>query len=278
MTGNSIWHSHKRYFCGASVWIVYTAAVATGFNGVLLAASPTAPTDTQLEQAKQAQATANQQVPKDQPGEAHIKSRIDSGGKPKVGDSDQREDQAGWKPLLGKDLEGWTMTDFFRPGKVSRQGDIIIFEEGTPLTGITTERKDFPTENFEIELQARRVTGNDFLCGLTFPVGKGFCTFIAGGWGGGLIGLSSVDGSDASENQTTGFHEFENGKWYKFKVSVDDQLVRGWIDGKEIFSQEREGRDFSTRIEVFACQPLGLCAFQSKVEIKDFRWRPLSSQ
>jgi hypothetical protein len=235
----------QRYSRGYWLRIAYTAARFGGFTAVLAAVSHVGLADTQQKQAKQAQTSA---------------------------------DRSGWKSLLGKDLEGWTMTDFYRPGKVSRQGDVLVFDEGTPLTGITTERKDFPTENFEIELQARRVTGNDFLCGLTFPVGKGFCTFIAGGWGGGLVGLSSVDGADASENQTTGFHEFENGKWYQFKISVDDQLVRGWIDEKEVFSQEREGRKFSTRIEVFACQPLGLCAFQSKVEIKNFRWRPLPAQ
>lgn len=244
MSKDSMRFGRQRYFCNW-LWIGYTAFRLDWFIVVWAVVSSVGYAETQQEQTKKAQATA---------------------------------DRSSWKSLLGKDLEGWTPTDFYRPGKVSRQGEVLVFDEGTPLTGITTKLKDFPTENFEIELQARRVTGNDFLCGLTFPVGKGFCTFIAGGWGGGLVGLSSVDGADASENQTTGFYEFENGKWYQFKISVDDQLVRGWIDDKEVFSQEREGRKFSTRIEVFACQPLGLCAFQSKVEIKNFRWRPFPAQ
>ena len=44
--------------------------------------------------------------------------------------------------------------------------------------------------------------GGDFFCGLTFPYGDASCTFVVGGWGGGLVGLSSINGDDASENET----------------------------------------------------------------------------
>lgn len=185
-----------------------------------------------------------------------------------------------WNPMLPeKELEGWEPSDFYENGKVSRADDVIIFEEGKPLTGITYVGKEkFPTSNYEIDLEARRTKGTDFLCGLTFPVGKGFCTFIAGGWGGGLVGLSSVDGSDASENATTSYHDFKNDKWYRFRVSVDDEFVRCWIDDDQVVTQERENHQFSTRIEVHASQPLGYCVYNSVVEVKNFRWRPLDSK
>jgi hypothetical protein len=197
---------------------------------------------------------------------------------PKNSPSDKKEKKEGWISLLPeKELDGWEVTDFYGHGEVKRNGDVLVFTPGKPLTGINY-KKEFPSEHFEIEMEARRIKGNDFLCGLTFPVGKGFCSFIGGGWGGGLVGLSSIDGSDASENSTSSNIDFKNGQWYKFRVLVDKEFVRGWVDDKEIFAQEREGHDFSTRIEVYASQPLGQCVFQSEVEVKNFRWRPLDPE
>ena len=37
--------------------------------------------------------------------------------------------------------------------------------------------------DYELRLEAKRVEGGDFFCGLTFPVGKEYCTLILGGWG-----------------------------------------------------------------------------------------------
>ncbi|MEM8734415.1 MAG: DUF1080 domain-containing protein [Planctomycetota bacterium] len=181
----------------------------------------------------------------------------------------------GWIQLLPKEgLENWEITDFGLPGKVSREGELLVVEAGDPLNGITYTKKSFPKDNFEISLEAKRVEGNDFLCGLTFPVGKdGFCSFIAGGWGGGLVGLSNVDGFDASENATTTNTDFENNKWYTFKIRVDQEYIRAWINDEEYFRQEREGHEFSTRIEVYSSQPLGFCSYQSKVMVRDFKWR-----
>ena len=184
-----------------------------------------------------------------------------------------------WKDLLPKSgLKGWEITDFGSEGKVTNKAGLLTLEMGDPLNGINYLGKDFPKDNYEIVLKASRKDGNDFLCGLTFPVGKEFCSFIAGGWGGGIVGLSSVDGFDASENSTSTYLEFENDKWYEFKVRVDEEFVTAWVDDEKIFYQDREGHEFSTRIEVYASHPLGICAFQSTVEIKDFKWRSLKGK
>lgn len=186
------------------------------------------------------------------------------------------KDEVAWKSLLPKSgLKGWEITDFGSQSKVTNKEGLLTLEMGDPLNGINYLGKDFPKNNFEIVLKANRTDGNDFLCGLTFPVGDEFCSFIAGGWGGGIVGLSSIDGFDASENSTSTFLEFENNKWYEFRIRVDDEFVTAWIDDEKIFYQDREGHEFGTRIEVYASQPLGLCAFQSTVEVKDFKWRSL---
>lgn len=187
--------------------------------------------------------------------------------------------EQGWISLLPKKgLEGWEISDFGSEAKVTREGDNILIAAGDPLNGITSKKKDFPKDNFEIRVQAKRTEGNDFLCGLTFPVGDEFCSLIAGGWGGGLVGLSSLNGMDASENSTTTYHEFENDRWYEFKLRVDPEYVRAWIDDKEFFRTEREYHQFSTRIEVFASQPLGYCTFQSTVAIRKFEYRTVGEK
>lgn len=187
-------------------------------------------------------------------------------------------DKQKWKSLLPKTgLEGWAITDFSGKGEVKNENGELIIETGEPLAGIHYKKADFPKDSYEIELEAQRIEGNDFLCGLTFPVAEEFCSLIAGGWGGGVVGLSSVDGYDASENATSNYQTFENRKWYKFRLRVDPEWITAWINDKEVIKQERAGHEFSTRIEVYASRPLGFCAFDSKVGVRNFRWRPIEA-
>ena len=84
-----------------------------------------------------------------------------------------------------------------------------------------------------------------------------------------------MDGYDASENATSFYHPFDNGKWYKFRVRVTPASIVAWINDKEVVEQDREGHEFTTRIEVYVSQPLGYSAFGSKVGVRNFRWRPV---
>ena len=182
-----------------------------------------------------------------------------------------------WKALLPDEgIEGWEVSDFGSQGEVRRDGELLVLESGHPLTGINYKLA-FPKENYELEFSAQRIDGNDFLCGLTFPVADEFCSFIGGGWGGGVVGLSSVDGYDAAENATSLYYTFENKRWYKFRLRVDPKNITGWINDKEVLQQERAGHKFSTRIEVYVSRPVGLCVFSSKVELRDVRYRELTA-
>lgn len=190
-----------------------------------------------------------------------------------IAKSDRKEK---WIPLMEKDsLKGWDVTNFGGEGTVEIDEGVLKLGHGDPLTGVTIKNKDFPKENFELRWKASRIEGSDFLAGVTFPVGKEFCSFIAGGWGGGLVGLSSIHGSDASENETASFHNFKNKQWYAFKVRVDKTHVTAWIDDKEVARVEREPDKFSLRAEVLKSRPLGYCVFQSEVHVKDWEYRVL---
>ncbi len=100
--------------------------------------------------------------------------------------------------------------------------------------------------NYEVALDAMRVMGSDFFCGLTVPVGTNFCSLIVGGWGGSLVGISSLDGMDASENETTKFVSFESGRWYRIRLRVTEKKIEGWIDKDKLVDvDDHRKADFS---------------------------------
>jgi hypothetical protein len=128
-----------------------------------------------------------------------------------------------------------------------------------------------------MQWKAQRLDGSDFFVGITFPVGKEHCSLIVGGWGGGLVGISSIDGNDASENETASYRNFKNGQWYEFKVRVDAKNITVWIDNEQILEVPRGERKFSVRAEVMRSRPLGYCVFQSKVTVKDWVYRTIDA-
>ncbi|HKJ69607.1 MAG TPA: DUF1080 domain-containing protein [bacterium] len=184
-------------------------------------------------------------------------------------------DSPGWRPLFnGQDLTGWSVTNFGPQGPVRVNNQAIILGFGDGCTGITWQR-DFPTGDYEISLDAMRVAGNDFFCGLTFPVQDEFCSFIVGGWGGTVVGISSIDGKDASENFTSTTRSFERQRWYHIRVRVTDRQLQTWIDGEQMVEVPVEQHQFSVRPEVRLSRPLGICAWRTSAALKNIRFRML---
>jgi len=180
-----------------------------------------------------------------------------------------------WISLFdGKSLKGWKITKFGGEGKVEVKNGRLILGVGSNLTGVHTDRK-LPTINYEVRLEAMRVDGSDFFCGLTFPVGKSPCSLIIGGWGGGVCGLSSIDGNDASENQTATFRKFKNGKWYPVRLRVTDEKIEAWLEGKKIVDIKTKGRKISIRIEVEPSKPFGFATWQTTGALRNIRIRSL---
>ncbi len=129
--------------------------------------------------------------------------------------------------------------------------------------------------NYEIELEAMRTEGHDFFCGLTFPVGPDPCTFICGGWGGTLVGLSSIDGNDASENSTARVASFEDNFWYKIRIRVTRVLIETWIQEEKYVSLELEDHRIGIRYEVEPSVPLGIATWNTGSALRNIRWRKL---
>lgn len=165
---------------------------------------------------------------------------------------------------------GWDVTNFGPQGPVSISGNEIILGMGDGCTGITW-RSEFPVDNYTVDLDAKRMQGNDFFCGLTFPVGKAPCTLIVGGWGGTTVGLSSVDGLDASDNFTRKLMQFDNNRWYHIRLTVKAGRISAWIDNIQVIDLDAGPHKLSVRPEVELSRPFGIAAWNTTAAIRDVR-------
>ena len=175
----------------------------------------------------------------------------------------------------GKTLTGWKVSDFAGKGEVTVKDGRITLEAGH-TTGITwTNANDLPRMNYEISLEAMRVEGGDFFCGLTFPVAKDPCSLIVGGWGGGVVGISSLDGQDAANNETTKYVSFKNGQWYQIRLRVTERKIQAWIDADKVVDVDTSEKTISIRPEVEDSQPLGIAAWSTTAALRNIRLRKL---
>ena len=186
--------------------------------------------------------------------------------------------------------EDWIRMESLEPGKwqaIEGAADLEWDQEsrvmrigiGTDLNGVRWEGP-LPTVPYVVELEARRMSGSDFFCGLTLPVRSGseHVSLILGGWGGNLVGISSIEGMDASENSTASQHEFEDQRWYRIRVQVENEHMQAWIDDNQVVDAYTEGQKLSLRPgPIEACAPFGLATWLTSAEVRGVRWRKLGN-
>jgi hypothetical protein len=170
----------------------------------------------------------------------------------------------------GKPCRGWEITNFGPQGPVYVSGGDIILGMGEGCTGITW-KGDFPAVNYEISLEAKRIEGNDFFCGMTFRAGANPCTLIVGGWGGTTVGLSNIDGLDASDNSTRTLLQFEKNRWYHIRLSVTDTKIEAWIDSTKVVDCITTDRKLSIRPEVELSKPFGIASWNTTAAIRNIK-------
>ncbi len=170
----------------------------------------------------------------------------------------------------GKDLSGWKSVNFGGEGEVLVENGQIQLGMGESMTAIVYDGTDpLPTVNYEISLEANKLLGNDFLCGLTFPVRDDHATLIVGGWGGSVVGISSIDDFDASENETAQFMAFETGRWYKIRLRVEEERIVAWIEDTKVIDVSIAGRRVSMRPgEIELCVPLGIASYETRSALR----------
>ncbi|MBI2431792.1 MAG: LamG domain-containing protein [Candidatus Hydrogenedentes bacterium] len=162
----------------------------------------------------------------------------------------------------------WKISDFLGTGEVRVEGDQVYLGEGNDMTGVVW-RGPLVTMNYEITLQAQRVSGGDFFCGLTFPYGEKPCALICGGWGGTLVGISSLDYQDAYNNETARTKFFENARWYNIRLRITEGRMQAWIDEEQFVDVEVGNREVGIRWEVERSRPLGIATWRTSGAIRN---------
>ena len=177
----------------------------------------------------------------------------------------------------GKALGDWKKTQFGGEGDVFVNEDgNIEFGFGAIMTGVHWGGDVPATSNYELTLDAMKLDGHDFFLALTFPVKESHATFVIGGWGGGVVGISSVDDLDASENETMNIEGFETDRWYKVKIKVTDDRLEAWIDDSQMVDLDLEDRKISLRPgDIELCVPIGLASFQTRAQYRNISWKNL---
>lgn len=185
-------------------------------------------------------------------------------------------------PLFdGKTLKGWKLCNYAGIGevKVNSETGALRVTRGEILSGIRIDNFDkrkLPKVNYELSLEARRVEGEDFFCCLTFPHKKTHASFVLGGWGGSVCGISSIDFMDAMENSTMTVRDFDQGKWYKLRLLVTDNRFQAFVEEKKIVNVGIKGRKIGMRFgEIEESVPLGLSTFRTTAEYKNIKIRHL---
>lgn len=179
----------------------------------------------------------------------------------------------------GKDLGKWKKTAF------GGEGDVFVDEEGNlefgfgaVITGVHWGGEVPATSNYEISLDAMKLDGNDFFIALTFPVKDSHATFVVGGWGGGVVGISCVDDLNASENETMEIEGFEKDVWYKIRVRVSDDKLQAWIDDDQKVDLDLEDRKISLLPgDIELSVPIGIAAYQTRAQYRNVVWKNLSA-
>ena len=168
---------------------------------------------------------------------------------------------------------GWQATPFGGQGELEFSHETLLLHAGYPLTGIT-RTGSLPQIPFELEVTCRRKVGNDFFCGLTFPVQQGHLSLILGGWGGATCGLSNLDGEDASRNESTFYLWTPPEQTMHVRLVVEAEGLRVWLDGELRLTQNLKGVRCEVRPEMLPCLPLGFACFSTRAELDHMRVRP----
>ena len=182
-----------------------------------------------------------------------------------------------WKPLFdGKTLSGWETLRYGGTGEPYVENGSLILPvavSGT-MTGVRWIGDSLPVNNYVVSYEARRVAGRDIFAALTFPYGDTYASLIFSGWGGMINGLSSIDGYDASENETSKLSSLDDNQWYTVELRVTTDSIRAVVGSEQVVDIATAGKQLHLRSNLL---DTGLClwTYLSKGEIRNIRIKSL---
>ena len=92
-----------------------------------------------------------------------------------------------------------------------------------------------------------------------------------------MVGLSSLDGADASENETTFTQKFELGRWYSLRLRVPPTTISAWIDDELVIDVAIGKKWIALREgDIDRSMPFGIAAYSTLAGVRKIDWRPVA--
>lgn len=186
-----------------------------------------------------------------------------------------------WDLLESPLLTHWQKSGIPDEGAVQFMAGSLSLAAGLPLTGCkftAWQSLDMPGTDYSIEYEAMRAEGEDIFGMCTFPVSShsAHATFVIGGWGGTLTGVSSIDFKDASENSTRAEQTFSNGAWHHVRIEVRPDDIRAWVNRRPVVNVSIKGRQVGLRPGyIDHCLPFGFATWNTEGRIRAVKVRRL---
>ena len=196
-----------------------------------------------------------------------------------VGESDVQPVSDEWKSLFdGKTLAGWKIVRYGGEGEPYVQDGALVLPMATTglMTGVCWVGDSLPVNNYVVYYEARLIAGNDIFAALTFPYKDTYASLIFGGWGGIVNGLSSVNGYDASENETTQHFSYREKQWYPVQLRVTTDSIRAFVGSQQVVDLATSGKKIHLRNESLATG-FTLWTYLTTGEIRNLRIKRISN-
>jgi len=192
---------------------------------------------------------------------------------------------AEWTEMFdGKTLRAWTpvtrfpLQDAKNPGATgiggaaSVENGQITLATGGPATGIAW-RERFPNINYEVSLEAERLTGTNAVCMIVFPVGGSHCLMWVGAGKPSIVGLDFLNGEGCRRNPSGFLKDFESHKSYRVRLRVTQQRIEGWVDDDKLFDVAVQDTKFTVERPYEQLTPFGLGSYETTVALRSIRYR-----
>ncbi len=182
--------------------------------------------------------------------------------------------QTKWSLLESGQTTAWQQAGIPDEGVISIKDGELTLRAGQPMTGAKFANwtaAGMPDTNYAISYETMRVEGRDIFGMCTFPVGshQSHATFVIGGWGGTVTGISSIEFLDASENQTRAEQVFENNLWYRVRIEVRPDDLRAWINDRPVVNASIKGKKVTLRHgDIDRCIPFGFATWNTTGKVR----------